>query len=197
MSKSTAYLILAVFIIMTLPFFFITIPIVIMMRNGLVKKRNQVDYAFSGVDVTLQKRGELIPNLVESVKQYMSHEQNTLKEIVELRNKLTNVKSDSSERFRLENDLSGLLKNLVVTVENYPELKSNENMLHLQRTLNEVEEQISASRRAYNASVNNLNNAIQTFPSNIIAVTNNFNIKPYFAAEESLKTAPNLKQLFN
>ena len=84
MNKSTAYLILVVSIVVTLPLFFITIPVLISIYNGLVRKRNQIEYAFSGVDVALQKRGELIPNLVESVKKYMSFEQNTLAEIVEL-----------------------------------------------------------------------------------------------------------------
>lgn len=197
MNKSTAYLILVVSIVVTLPLFFITIPVLISIYNGLVRKRNQIEYAFSGVDVALQKRGELIPNLVESVKKYMSFEQNTLAEIVELRNKISNVNPNSSERFDLENSMTGLLKNLMVTVENYPDLKSSDNMLQLQRTLNETEEQISASRRAYNASVNKLNNSIQTFPSNIIASINDFHLSPYFIADETAKATPDLKQLFN
>lgn len=197
MNKTTAYLILTLLITLTLPLFFITIPILISIYNGLVRKRNQVEYAFSGVDVSLQKRGELIPNLVESVKKYMSFEQNTLTKIVELRNKITAVNPNSTERFDMENNLSGLLKNLMVTIENYPDLKSSENMMQLQRTLNETEEQISASRRAFNASVNNLNNSIQTFPSNVLASINNFNLNYYFKADEQLKTTPDLKQIFN
>jgi LemA protein len=197
MNKTTAYLLLTLLIILTLPIFFITIPILISIYNGLVRKRNQVEYAFSGVDVSLQKRGELIPNLVESVKKYMSFEQNTLTKIVELRNKITEVNPNSTERFDMENNLSGLLKNLMVTIENYPDLKSSENMMQLQRALNETEEQISASRRAFNASVNILNNSIQTFPSNVLASINNFKLNYYFKADETLKTAPDLKQLFN
>ena len=100
-------------------------------------------------------------------------------------------------RFHLENELGGLVKGLMVNVESYPDLKSNENMLHLQRTLNEVEEQISASRRAYNFAVNNLNNAIQSFPSNILASINNFKLSPYFQADEAVKKTPDLKKLFN
>ncbi|MCO6176238.1 LemA family protein [Flavobacterium sp. NRK F10] len=197
MNKTTAYLILLIIVIITLPVFFITLIVFIVIYNGLVKKRNQVEYAFSGVDVALQKRGELIPNLVESVKKYMSHEQDTLKEIVELRSKITQIDPNSNERFNLENELGGLVKGLMVNVESYPELKSNENMLHLQRTLNEVEEQISASRRAYNFAVNNLNNAIQSFPSNILASINDFKLRPYFQADEATKKAPDLKNLFN
>lgn len=197
MNKTTAYFILILFLVVTLPIILITMIVPIVLYNGLVKRKNQVSYAFSGVDVALQKRGELVPNLVESVKQYLTFEQSTLKEIVELRKRLVDVKPSSTERFGMENDLSRLLQNLMVTVESYPELKSNENMLHLQRTLNELEEQISASRRAYNASVNAMNNAIQTFPSNVLASINDFQMSPYFIADETAKATPDVKQLFN
>ncbi|HRE77984.1 MAG TPA: LemA family protein [Flavobacterium sp.] len=197
MNKTVALLILTITIIVTLPIFFITIPVLIVIYNGLVKKKNQVQYAFSGVDVALQKRGELIPNLVESVKKYMDYEQTTLKDIVELRSRIGNTNPNSTQRFEMENKLTGLLKNLMVNVESYPDLKANQNMIHLQRTLNETEEQISASRRAYNSAVNSLNNAILTFPSNVLASLYNFKINPYFVADESAKITPNLKQLFN
>jgi LemA protein len=197
MNKTNALLILTITIIVTLPVFFITIPVLIVIYNGLVKKKNQVQYAFSGVDVALQKRGELIPNLVESVKKYMDYEQTTLKDIVELRSRIGNTNPNSTQRFGMENELTGLLKNLMINVESYPDLKANQNMIHLQRTLNETEEQISASRRAYNSAVNSLNNAILTFPSNVLASLYNFKINPYFVADESAKITPNLKQLFN
>lgn len=197
MNKTNALLILTITIIVTLPIFFITIPVIILIYNGLVKKKNQVQYAFSGVDVALQKRGELIPNLVESVKKYMDYEQTTLKDIVELRSRIGNTNPNSTQRFEMENKLTGLLKNLMVNVESYPDLKANQNMIHLQRTLNETEEQISASRRAYNSAVNSLNNAILTFPTNVLASLYNFKINPYFVADESAKITPNLKQLFN
>lgn len=174
------------------------IPIYLITKyNGLVKKRNKVNYAFSGVDVMLQKRGELIPNLVESIKRYMTHESDTFSKIVRLRNKITQVPNTSAERFQLENDLSSLLSNLLVNVENYPELKSNENMLLLQRSLNEMEEQISASRRAYNLAVNTLENGIDVFPTNIIAGIFGFKKRPYFEAQETKKEAPDVKKLFN
>lgn len=197
MNKSTAYLLLIFLIVVTLPLFFITIPVIIITYNGLVRKRNQVQYAFSGVDVALQKRGDLIPNLVESVKKYMSFEQETLNKIVALRSRITEANPNSTERFEMENDLSGLLKGLMVTVENYPDLKSNQNMLQLQRTLNETEEQISASRRAYNATVVNINNAIETFPTNILASIFDFKQHPYFKADETSKATPNLGKLFS
>ena len=197
MNRKVAYLVLIIFIILTIPIFFITIPVIIILYNSLIRKRNQVELSFSGVDVALQKRSELIPNLVESVKKYMSFEQNTLKDIVALRSRLGTVSPNSTERFDIENELTGMLKHIMVTVESYPELKSSDNMLHLQRTLNELEEQISAARRAYNASVNSLNNAIETFPSNIMAGVNNFKPSPYFKARETAKDSPNLNELFN
>ena len=197
MNKTNAYILLFVFVILTIPFFFISLPYLIFLYNGLVKKRNKVEQSFSGVDVALQKRGELIPNLVESVKEQMDFEQSTLNKIVELRTTLANVDPNSEERFKMENDLTGLLKNVMINVENYPNLRSNENMLQLQRSLNEVEEQISASRRAHNGSVNYLNNAIQTFPSNVLASINNYSLGTYFKADESLRATPNVKKLFN
>ena len=169
----------------------------IILYNGLVKKRNHVEFSFSGVDVALQNRGELIPNLVASVKAYIDHEKSTLHDITALRNRLLEVDPQSSKRFGMENELTGLLKNLMVTVESYPDLKTSENMLHLQRSLNELEEKISASRRAYNAAVMNLNNAIETFPSNVMATVYNFQTSPFFNADASARAVPNLKEGFN
>jgi LemA protein len=197
MNKPIAYLILILAIVITLPIFFITIPLLVILYNGLVKKRNHVEFSFSGVDVALQNRGELIPNLVASVKAYMFHEKSTLHDITALRNKLLEVDPQSSKRFGMENELTGLLKNLMVTVESYPDLKASENMLHLQRSLNEMEEKISASRRAYNAAVMNLNNTIETFPSNVMASVYNFKMSPFFKADESARAVPILKEGFN
>jgi LemA protein len=197
MSKTTSTIILIIIILVTLPLFFITIPIVIWMYNSLVKKRNQVEYAYGGVDVALQKRGELIPNLVETVKKYMAHEEKILTEIVKLRSQIEDSDSQSTQRFEMENQMSGMLKNLMISVENYPDLKSNENVLHLQRTLNEVEEQISASRRAYNAAVNGMNNGVQTFPSSLVSSAGGFELAAYFEADEAIKKAPDMKKLFN
>jgi LemA protein len=197
MSKPTATVLIIVLVIITLPIFFITIPVLIVIYNGLVRKRNQVEYAYGGVDVALQKRGELIPNLVETVKKYMSHEEGVLKDIVALRSNIKSADPQSNERFEMENEMSSMLSGLMVSVESYPELRSNENVMHLQRTLNEVEEQISASRRSYNAAVNSVNNGIQTFPSSIVAGAGGFELSAYFQADEAVKKTPNIKALFN
>ena len=137
--------------------------------NGLISKKNQVEYAFAGIDVQLKKRRDLIPNLVASVKEYMKHERELLENITALRSQVMKEDIGDGERFQAENLLGSALGQLRVAIENYPDLKANQNVMDLQRSLNEVESQIAASRRAYNASVMSLNNGIEMFPSNIIA----------------------------
>jgi len=127
----------------------------------------------------------------------MGHEEKLLADIVKLRSAIDSSDPRSTERFEKENEMTSMLQGLMVTVENYPDLKSNENVLHLQRTLNEVEEQISASRRAYNAAANGMNNAVETFPSSLISSAGGFERSAYFQADEAVKKAPDMKQLFN
>ena len=126
--------------------------IVISVYNSLVGKRNQVSNIRSGVDTQLKRRFDLIPNLVATVKQYITHERDLLENISALRSGIQKAAGDE-QRFALNGELSNLISKLNVVVENYPELKANENIMHLQKTLNEIEEQISAARRAYNAAV--------------------------------------------
>ncbi len=147
----------------------VIIFIIIVMYNTLISKRNQVDNIFAGLDAILKKRYDLLPNLVATVKEYMVHERITLEKITELRSKATTNNLTGAETVALDKQLSSMLGNLMVAVENYPTLKANENFLHLQGTLNELEEQISAARRAYNQSVTDYNNAIQMFPTNFMA----------------------------
>ncbi len=196
MSKSTAYLIIIGGVILTLPVFFITIPVLIIMNNKLVSLKNKVEFSFSGIDVMLKKRYDLIPNLVSSVKTYMKHEEALLTKVTALRAKLLNTESQSEQRFTLENELSGALGQIQVTMENYPELKANENILHLQKVLHETEEQISASRRAYNHSVVKYNESIESIPLNIIAGAKGLKISTYFSIPESEKSTPNISKLF-
>ena len=163
--------------------------VVITIYNGLVAKRNMVRNTFSSIDVNLKKRSELIPNLVETVKSYAQHEQEVLVSAIELRNKLNHA-SSQQERMKLEGAVSPAVNKLFGLAESYPDLKSHENFLNLQRTLTEIEEQISASRRAYNAAVMAQNNAVESFPSNIIA--NVFAFKPheFFEIPESERFNP-------
>ena len=164
--------------------------------NGLIGKRNQVENAFASIDTMLKKRYDLIPNLVATVKQYAKHEASTLEEITALRAKAISGNVSSEEAVNLNNQITKSLGGIMVAVESYPELKANENFLQLQRTLNETEEQISASRRAFNASVTDYNNAVEMFPSNIIAGMMNFKRRTLFEIPETERQNVDVKNLF-
>jgi LemA protein len=125
----------------------------VVIYNNLVGARNQVENAFGTIDVMLKKRYDLIPNLVETAKVYMKHERDTLTGITELRTKALSGNVSSDEKVQLENQISGMMKSVMVAVENYPDLKASEQFTMLQRSWNETEEQISAARRNYNASM--------------------------------------------
>ncbi|MGB1243036.1 MAG: LemA family protein [Chitinophagales bacterium] len=159
---------------MTLIYIFIGISILFFivlaaMYNGLISKRNNVEFAFGSIDVMLKKRHDLIPNLVSTVKGYMTHEQNLLTQITALRNEAMQAKASENDRFQTEGKLSAMLGKIQIAVESYPNLKANTNFLQLQATLNEVEEQLSAARRAYNASIKTYNDAVEMIPTNIMA----------------------------
>lgn len=141
----------------------------ILIYNSLIGKKNQVDNIFAGVDAILKKRFDLIPNLVASVERYMEHEKSTLEKITELRASAMKPGISDDAKIALDAKLSAALGSITVAMEAYPDLKANENIMHLQRSLNEIEEQISAARRAYNQAVTDLNNAIEMFPTNLIA----------------------------
>lgn len=136
--------------------------------NSLVAKRNMVNNAFAGIDVQLKKRYDLIPNLVESVKGYMKHEESVLTKLVQLRS-TPYSQMDEAQKGELDNTLRQFVNGLRVTVEQYPDLKASANFMHLQRTLNETEEQLAAARRSFNAAVTDYNTSIQTFPTNLLA----------------------------
>ncbi len=159
---------------------------VIMVYNSLVGTRNIVREAFSTMDVYLKKRWDLIPNLVETVKGYAKHEQETFEQITSLRtdtyDSLTmNKKIDVNEK------LSQGITKLLAVAENYPDLKSNENFLNLSANLTKVEEDIANSRKYYNGAVRNLNNKIEMFPSNIVAGMFKFEKAQMFEAKEEEK----------
>ena len=170
--------------------------LLIVIYNTLVRKRNDVENAFGGMDAQLKKRYDLIPNLVAAVKQYMRHERDLLEKITALRSQAINA-PDAENKVALDNQIAGAMKQLMIAVENYPDLKSNTNFLNLQRTLNEVESQISASRRAYNAAVTDYNNSVETFPSNVIAGMFDFSRKQVFEIEEVERQNINVDSLFN
>jgi LemA protein len=149
--------------------------------NGLVRLRNQVKNAWAQIDVQLKRRHDLIPNLVETVKGYMTHERGTLEAVTKARNVAQQASSQSvGERSKVEGELSSALARLLVVVERYPDLKANQNFLALQEELTSTENKISFSRQYYNDSVLNYNNKTQMFPSNIIAGMTGFKAGEFF-----------------
>ncbi len=165
------------------------------MYNFLVGKKNEVDNIFGGIDAILKKRYNLIPNLIETVKKYVTHEKETLENITLMRSKAMRSQS-GDEKLALNNEISSMLGGIMVAVENYPDLKANQNFLHLQKTLNELEAQVSAARRAYNQAVTDYNNAIEMFPTNIIANFMSYRKKQVFEAKETERENPNVGELF-
>jgi len=166
------------------------------MYNSLVGKKNQVENVFGTVDALLKKRYDLIPNLIETVKTYMTHEKSLLTDITELRAKATTGGLSDDERVALDNRMSKTLGGIMVAVENYPDLKANQNFLQLQGSLNEIEEQISAARRAYNAAVTNYNNAIEMFPTNMMASMMNYKRKNVFEIPEAERKNVDVGKIF-
>ncbi|MHC4858052.1 MAG: LemA family protein, partial [Planctomycetota bacterium] len=136
----------------------------VLMYNTLVGKRNQIHNIFATMDALLKKRWDLIPNLVSTVTGYADHERGLFEAVTEARSKAQQGQLNEDQSVGLENSFMQLLGVVRATVENYPDLKASDNFMHLQRTLNELEEQISAARRAYNASVTDYNNSVQMFP---------------------------------
>jgi len=170
--------------------------VAVLMYNSLVGKKNQVDNIFASVDAVLKQRYDLIPNLVASVKEYMTHERETLEKITDLRSQALRWGLDSDAKMALDLKLSQALGGLMVAVENYPNLKANENFLHLQHTLNEIEEQIAAARRAYNQSVTDYNNAIEMFPTNFMAGFMHLTRKTVFSVPASERRSVDVDNLF-
>ena len=171
--------------------------ILVSMYNGLIRKKNEVENAFGGIDVQLKKRYDLIPNLIATVKQYMTHERELLTKVTELRSQAMSGSLSNDEKVDLDNQITHTMKGIMVAVENYPDLKANENFLNLQRTMNEVESQISAARRAYNAAVTDFNNGVQTFPGNIMAGMMKLTTKKVFEIPEVERENISAKDLFN
>ncbi len=171
--------------------------IIILMYNSLIAKKNQVDNIFAGVDTVLKKRFDLIPNLVSSVKEYMTHERELLTEVTELRAQGMKPELSQDQKIALDTKMTSALGSIMVSVENYPQLKANENIMNLQRTLNEVESQIAAARRAYNQAVTDYNNAIEMFPTNYMATYMKLYRKEVFVINESERDNVNVKELFN
>jgi LemA protein len=162
--------------------------------NGLVRLRNMVDEAWNQISVQLKRRHDLIPNLVNAVKGYMQFEQETLTRVTEARTAAVAATqggpANAGQAAQAENFLTGALRQLFALVENYPDLKANENVMQLQEELTTTENQIGFSRQHYNSSVREMNTAIQTFPNNIVAGTFGFRERDYFQIAESDTAVP-------
>jgi LemA protein len=166
--------------------------------NGFVKSRNLIQESWRQIDVELNRRYELIPNLVETVRAYAAHERNTLEDITRLRSQAQQLSQSegslpTQQRSDVEAALSGAVRNLIVSVEAYPDLKSNQNFLELQRQLAETEDRIAAGRRFYNANVRVYNTKVESVPSNIIANMFKFDKATYFQVDEpAVRQAPDV-----
>lgn len=162
--------------------------VLIVLYNRLVRLRNMVREGWSGIDVQLKRRANLIPNLVETVKGYMGHERNLLETVTELRSQSMQA-GDLGEKQRVENALTGGLARLFAVAEGYPELKANQNFQDLQKQLADIEDQIQLARRYYNGTVRNLNIAIESFPSNLVAGWFAFQPAEFFEIEDAADRA--------
>jgi len=182
---STPLIILIVFIIL-----------LVLMYNSLVAKKNQVDNIFASIDTQLKKRYDLIPNLVASVSKYMEYEKETLEKVTKLRTQANKTNLSEDEKIALDAQVTSALGSIMIAVENYPELKANENVVHLQHTLSEVEAQIAAARRAYNQAVTDYNNALEQIPTNFIANAMGYTHKQVFEIPQEERKNVDVKKLF-
>lgn len=150
----------------------------------LIKKKNKVKEAEGSVDVQLKKRYDLIPNILTIAKKFMEHERSLIEDITKLRTQAAKA-NEMSEKIKLDNAIKGKMEQLMINVENYPQLKSDAAMVQAMQTYAEVEEHIAAARRFYNSAVNELNNAVEIFPSSAIAGMLNIKAKPFFEVQEN------------
>ncbi|HAG53557.1 MAG TPA: LemA family protein [Alphaproteobacteria bacterium] len=169
---------------------------------SIVTKNNAVKEAFSGIDVQLKKRTDLIPNILKIANKFMTHEKELLEEVTRLRADVLkasqgNAAVNSEERFKLEGMLENKMSGLMVSVENYPDLKSQENMVEAQRVFADVEEHISASRRNYNSALTALKNSVEIFPGNLIAKMVKVDMPAYFEIPEIERKAVNADDFLN
>lgn len=185
MTMNTSYIIIGIVVII--------IAVFVVMYNKIVSLKNSIANAYSDMDVQMKMRVDLVENLVNTVKWYTGYEKSTLEDLTKARTQWMNATAPS-EKGAADANLTGALKTLFATSENYPELKANTNFLQLQTELSDIENQIAGSRRYYNATIKEYNNAVMIFPNNIIA--NMFGYKSetsYFSITEAEKQAPKVQ----
>ncbi|MDD4700921.1 MAG: LemA family protein [Desulfovibrio sp.] len=162
---------------------------VVAIYNGLVRGRNMVNEAWSGIDVQLKRRHDLVPNLVSAVKQYAAHERSIFEEVSEARARSIAVTGDVAAQAKAENMLSGALRSLFAVAEAYPDLKASDNFRQLQENLDKLEEEIQMARRYYNGTAREQNNRVMQFPSNIVAGMFHFAQVVYFELDNPAEKA--------
>ncbi len=167
------------------------------MYNTLIARKNDVVKSFGFIDVLLKKRFDLIPNLVETVKEYMGYEKGLLTDVTELRAKAMSSGFNENERINYENQLTQKLGNIMVAAENYPDLKASQSFGQLQSTWKDLEDQIAGARQAYNSSVTSYNNAVEMFPTNLMATMIDYKTKPLFEAVVPEKENIRAKDIFH
>jgi LemA protein len=160
--------------------------------NGLIRRRNQIENAWSQIDVQLKRRLDLIPNLVETVKGYAAHERETLERVIQARNAAMQAPSTPHAQAEADNQLSGALKSIFALGEAYPDLKANQNFLQLQEELTATEGRVAYARQFYNDSVLDYNNKLEQFPTMYFARMLKFERREYFEADEAARTAPDV-----
>jgi len=171
----------------------IIILVLIIIYNNLIQKKNAIDNAYFSMDVMLKKRYDLIPQLVETVRGYMTHEKDVLMKLTELRQKVIVENLNTNDKVELDNKINAVLQNVFASFENYPQLKASENFLKLQGAINEAEEQLAASRRFYNAAVNDYHNGIEMFPSSLVASWMRLKNKTFFSIANEHSQVPAFK----
>lgn len=174
----------------------ILVAVVVGLYNGLVKARVQTEEAWSTISILLKRRADLIPNLVKTVQEYAQHERNVFQQVTEARaNTLNGVANGPEAAAQAEGEMKDALKSLFAVAESYPELKANQNFLHLQEELVDSEDKVAASRRFYNGSVRDYNTKIQQFPGSVLAGMFNFKQAEFYEVEDraGLEDAPEVK----
>lgn len=166
----------------------------------LIQKKNKVKEAMGGIDVQLNKRYDLIPNILTIANKFMEHERGLMEEITNLRSQAASIRSDADtigQKMNLDNQIASKMGQLMVNVENYPQLKSDQTMIQAMQTYSEVEEHIAAARRFYNSAVNDLNNAVEIFPSSLVASMIGVKSCPFFEASEVARQRVNAADYFS
>lgn len=176
----------------------LAVIVVILLFNSMVGRKNRVQFAFAGIDTMLKKRFDLIPNLISTVERYMKHEREVLLELTTLRALAVSGGQTSTDNLvQLDNKLTSTIRSVFAMAENYPQLRASDNFLQLQGALNETEEQIAASRRAYNAAVTDYNNGCGMFPLSVVANLIGYHPMVWFEISTSERQNINIKEIWS